>query len=164
MFFFFFFKVSINRFIQISAYIFIYFSLSGKKRVLFTVHPPPDETSGVKRPPFLRTLDPAKFGDLSGWRRDVLPVGSLGSGCSLRGGWAIVGAAATRDLPGGGERSSSRRWPGFSRLLLPAPLLLPQQLLSLQQDPGVDAGCSPVVPGTAGVPCQGLFRGLESLC
>lgn len=101
-----------------------------------------------------------------------MSVGSFGSGCPLRGRLAavsvvVVGAAATRNLLSGGERSSnSRRWPGFGGLLLPAPLLLPQQLLSLQQDPGVDAGRPHVaVPraGTAGVSRRGVFSGLESL-
>lgn len=48
----------------------------------------------------------------------------------------VVGAATGRFLCG--------RWPGLVGLLLSASLLLPQQLLSLQEDAGVEVGRSQV--------------------
>lgn len=103
-----------------------------------------------------------------------MSVGALGPGRCLRGRLAAVSvvgvgaAAAAGGLLGGGEKSSRRRRrrPGLGGLLLPAPLLLPQQLLSLQQDAGVDVGRADVaVPraGSAGVSQRGVFCRLQSL-
>ena len=101
--------------------------------------------SGVKRPPFLRTLKPAEFGELRRRRGHVLSVGALG----LRWGQHWGRARGLGVVPAVAIRAAAAwfwygRRPGLAGLLLSASLLLPQQLLSLQEDAGVEAGRSQV--------------------
>lgn len=118
-------------------------------------------TSGVKKPPLLRSLMSAEFGELRRWRGHVLSVGALG----LRWGqnW---GSSRTLVLVVGASTGGLLRRSGLVGLLLSASLLLPQQLLSFQEDTGVKAGCCQVAVtwslryGVAGI----LLGFLEFLC
>lgn len=92
----------------------------------------PVTVSGVKQPPFFRTLKPAELGELRRRRGHILSVGTFGLRWGLCWGRArglsvvsvlVIGAATGGFLLGG--------WPGLVGLLLSASLLLPQQFLSL---------------------------------
>lgn len=86
---------------------------------LFVENDSPLLLSWIKRPPFFRTVQSAEFSDLWGRRGHVLPVGAFGCCWGADGCWHLVVGGL---LCGG---------PALIGLLLPAPLLLSQQLLSL---------------------------------
>lgn len=123
--------------------------------------------SGIKQPSLHWTLMPAELGDLGRWWGHVLSVGPLGfwEGPSYgrASGLSAVSVLVKGDAAGG---FLCRRRPGFAGLLLSTPFLLPQQLLGLKEDAGVNTGCSqvavtwPLAPGVARI-----FLGwLKSLC
>lgn len=79
--------------------------------------------SGVKWPPFLWTLKPAKLGDLSRWRRYIVSVRTLGLRWNLCWDLSVVSVKAVNAAA---EGLLCVERPGLVGLLLSASLLLPQ--------------------------------------
>lgn len=111
--------------------------------------------SRIEQSAFLRA-QPVETGQLRRRRRHVVAVRTLGRGRVLQAGRGVPVVATV-------HRALLHQLPfGF---LLPPPLLLPQQLLGLQEDSSVDGAAARVaVPGAlvAGVPGVVLGR-LEDL-
>ena len=120
---------------------------------------------GQKQSSFLRTLMPAELDELRRRRGNVLSVGALGLRwglCRRCRGLAVLSTVVVSAGAGGVLRG---RRPGFVGLLLSTSLLLPQQLLGLQEDTSVKTGRSTVAVTRALVSrVDGVLLGrLESL-
>lgn len=97
--------------------------------------------SGIKHPSFFRAVTKAELGDLRRRRWDVLPVGAFGLRPHPHGGRARSHSVVPAEAEGAAVAARgfrcSRQLVFHGFLLLPAPLLLPQQLLGLQKDTSV---------------------------